>query len=647
MRVMKKIILSSLIMLMLLLTSCFPNNGNDNTNSDDNNLNLPNASEYITARKEEIIYVNIKQNGEVDTIKATNKIKDTAFSYYVDYGKFLSEGNLNITSGKGEIIIDNNKALIPSLDSYENFYYILSLDKEHYESLLPYEIEVEYKLNDKRVSYHDLVNKSGTVDMKILFKHNNEANNYFKNHFGAQIQIPFDNENVEIIESPNLMSKAIVGKTITLIYMAMPQTDLEINLKLNVKNFHFSGIEATYQEFNINDLINNFINFDDISFSDMTNLSEGIDLIVEEFSNVKEENQLNTLFNGLNDFKLDDINESINEEELMELETLVEALNNDTLKNLISSPINALRNNLDNKATYIEKYNLLNKSINDDIKKLTGSYYNVMTFNTNTQIDFSNSLLMLEAFDLIISNLELIKEETNNIFKNEFDLISLLEDKETLINTLNTIDEKTLEIKQLFQYLITNSVILSDNIKELFHFIEPLINLKESLTSLTSNLRTLVNEVRKDKENDVFSSSNINIYLLLQTMEEGMLGNPPMLLTLEEYVDNSNDDFEELDQLKELLEYTTIQTLEDEELTIKKVDALTFGFMFMNQALALPQQGQPMSFYDGLAMISSLKEILPLLPKFSDLNEEDIKSFLSNENLRTSYVQFIIKQQPF
>ncbi|MDD4090801.1 MAG: hypothetical protein PHY22_03730, partial [Acholeplasmataceae bacterium] len=284
MKTIKKIILISLVALSLGLFACDNNdiNNPNNDNPPSGDVILPDLETSKKAVKEEIIYVDIKQNGMIENIKASNKISNTEVSYYEDYGYFLPKGNLNISSPLGEILFpeEEHKALIPSLEEQDNFYYILALEKEKYQAQLPFDIKIMYKLENNIVGYQEIKGATGNVDIKITFTPNLNADRYFKEYFGAQIQIPLSTEHAELIEAKNALTKILAGKTLTLAYMAMPGQELEIDLKIKAKNFKFDGIQATYQQFDINDLMNSFINLEDFDLSQFNKLEDGVSMIV-------------------------------------------------------------------------------------------------------------------------------------------------------------------------------------------------------------------------------------------------------------------------------------------------------------------------------------------------------------------------------
>lgn len=653
MKTIKKIILISLVALSLGLFACDNNdiNNPNNDNPPSGDVILPDLETSKKAVKEEIIYVDIKQNGMIENIKASNKISNTEVSYYEDYGYFLPKGNLNISSPLGEILFpeEEHKALIPSLEEQDNFYYILALEKEKYQAQLPFDIKIMYKLENNIVGYQEIKGATGNVDIKITFTPNLNADRYFKEYFGAQIQIPLSTEHAELIEAKNALTKILAGKTLTLAYMAMPGQELEIDLKIKAKNFKFDGIQATYQQFDINDLMNSFINLEDFDLSQFNKLEDGVSMIVSEFTAIKEGDEgLDQLFNGLEELLSGNLDEFIDKDNFSQLGELINALNDSNFKMGYKSPATAISYLNANRDQLKAKYNNLAHDIETNVDELTKSYENIM--DSIDQIEEAVVLFLgynyqekYQEFDEIINKLSTIKEKIALLNENEIDLKYLINKKDEVLPIFSDIGTLNMEIKTHFQSLIVNFSSFAFHLSELSPLFDLIIgfgNFIEKISGLKTNLETLVSEIKKDKNDNVFISTII-IDPFLEGIENGSNGNPSLLSALEEVISQTSDfDLSELDQLATLFE-------KDMKTNLRKVDMIAIGFIEMNKALTLPQEGEEISFYDGLTLFTMIEEVVEFIPDFKAFDESLIRSFLSDENLPPKLVQFVIKQQPF
>ena len=228
---MKKLKIFILTLFSLVLVAC-NNNNNDELPEEPE---LP--TEILEVSKDEMIYVNLLESGEVSSMQASNKISDTTFAYYKEYGDFNESNHLHITSGDSEILIEDDYALIPSLKDYNSLNYILSLKTAGYQNSLPFKLEFKYKLNGNTVSYNTLKNASGEVEIIIEVNANSQAQSYFKDNYAAQIQVPINTSYNKVIDSGKTMSKMMVGQTLNLIYMVMPNTSETISITLSSTNF--------------------------------------------------------------------------------------------------------------------------------------------------------------------------------------------------------------------------------------------------------------------------------------------------------------------------------------------------------------------------------------------------------------------------
>ena len=65
----------------------------------------------------------------------------------------LQSGHLNITDGQAKVEIKDGKALIPSLQTHDDFFYTLNLNPSHYKSKLPFIFESTYKQMTTKPNY--------------------------------------------------------------------------------------------------------------------------------------------------------------------------------------------------------------------------------------------------------------------------------------------------------------------------------------------------------------------------------------------------------------------------------------------------------------------------------------------------------------
>ena len=150
---MKKII-NKIFSIVLLLIGIFVISGCESKPPVDDNKK-PEIKLPITTKKassDETIYVIVDSENQISSIKSSHHLTNAEFAKYEVHGKFLPDGHLNITNGLAQIEIKDEIAYVPSLSNHDSFFYTLNLDKEYYETKLPFSMKTTYKLNGEEVT---------------------------------------------------------------------------------------------------------------------------------------------------------------------------------------------------------------------------------------------------------------------------------------------------------------------------------------------------------------------------------------------------------------------------------------------------------------------------------------------------------------
>ena len=463
---MKKLKILILTLLFSLVLVACNNNNNDELPEEPE---LP--TEILEVSKDEMIYVNLLESGEVSSMQASNKISDTTFAYYKEYGDFNESNHLHITSGDSEILIEDDYALIPSLKDYNSLNYILSLKTAGYQNSLPFKLEFKYKLNGNTVSYNTLKNASGEVEIIIEVNANSQAQSYFKDNYAAQIQVPINTSYNKVIDSGKTMSKMMVGQTLNLIYMVMPNTSETISITLSSTNFSFSGIEATYSPFNIDDMMDSFLDFDldGLGLGAISDVGDGLDLILNEFNNAKV--MTDQLFDSISMFE-----QLVGNNQLNELDVLITELNSFTFRTGINLPSNSIKyTGIENREQYVSKYQNFSNLIIATIHDLTDHH------------------------TVLITSLDALKDSINdltkypNIYKNFVEIIDHLNDIKLAFNVINDLGPLTIDLivenKTIINEQFTIIGQLNNLIKSKFQtLIKGMIFLPSDLEGLANNI---------------------------------------------------------------------------------------------------------------------------------------------------------------
>lgn len=654
-KIIKKIIALIIVLLLSFSIVACDNNGSNNGSNNGNDkpvITLPDENNTLEKEKDEIIYVNMNQNGNIDSIKTTNRIKNSVFSYYKDYGKFLTTGNLNITSGKGPILIEEDYALIPSLQEDKNMFYTLNLNNEHYEPLLPFIITSSYKLNGDEVTYQELKNATGEVTLNFNFQSNANANSFYINNFAAQVQIPINIDNADIISAQGSMQQILIGKEISLVYMIMPGTNANIEIVLDAYNFSFAGLQAVLQPFEISSMLE-FLSIDDLGDFDfdLDNMPDQLDILINTLED-EVKTQLDPLFVDL----FPNLNEIPNQLSMLDqLEDLVDGLNNP----LLQTPLSLLTRNTSYRAGFTDNRHLFVTPVSNielGITNLNNQYLLLQYALNNLDLNYDLTpvvdeyQLLYSLFDEVIEELKNIKLKLNTLASyDELTLGLLINEKENFITLFNNIGDSSDLIKTNLQTLIKGMFVLPNKLEPLLgglaQIANPLIDFFNIVEDLYDDFSFLAVKIKEGLDNDWFS-------IISKTIISAFYDS----LVKEEPID-SNMDVEDLGLLQglELILIAKQQLVELEEVKdlykvdletgFRQIDMIGYAFIQINEGLSLVQENEEISFYEGMDLIKQLPLILELIPE--ENNNDPLPSFLSNLNVTPKTVQFIYKQQGF
>ena len=635
------------ILLLITLVGC----KKPNSNEDDTPPPITYPTEIVKAKADEVIFVTLNSDGIISSMNASNHITDAEFKNYQQFGHFNPTGHLNVTSSKAKISLKEDHALIPSLNNYENFFYMLGLDKDHYKNSLPFIITTSTKLDNNEVSSKELSGSSGNIKLSYKFEPNPQANLYYLKNFAAQVQIPINLTNSKIISSPNTMSEVLVGQTLTLAYMVMPGQSLTIEIELEASNFKFDGMQAVLMKFDLLEMAKDMINLNEMGLDQFPQMTDGITNIITEFTNAK--NQMEPFFQGLS--SLSQLNESFDLTMFSQLQLLIDGINEDELHmgytSLLNSQIygfgqgdklaqfvNPVKETRQSTSQLTTKYKMLEKAIQTlsiaktKIEPLITKYPQAFT-------KLNDIILSLESMKAIVSNLSLVDFKDLNI---------LIENKDNISIQLSNLDTLLESVKIDFQTLITSMYPLAEELGQIVMAINGvMLSINDFYLELTTlivkitDLAALINNGLNENWFSILARTGItklrdgltNVYSSAE--EPGLVEQLTLAKTgIEQY---------DLSQVQTMIQPLLNMFIPDEN-NKRQIDEFHLGFIQMNQGLALKQEGAPASFYDSINMIVSLRDILNLLPPKL---EGELPSFLSDKNESPNSLQFIIKYSGF
>ena len=240
--------------------------------------------------KDEVVYVKLNNNGNVDNVYVVNSFDAKNGEKIVDYGRYSNVLNLstsdklNYSSG----VVDVNVS-----DTNKKFYY--QGDMKNCE--IPWDINIRYTLDGKNISSEELAGKSGNLEISFDIKKNDTVDEVFFNNYALQISLTLDGDKCsDIIADGGTIASVGNNKTITYIKLAGEEASYTINS--NVENFEMDSISFN----GLNMDMNVDVNVDDMT-SSFDTLVDAIDKLNDGASELKSgvdtyKNGVSTLYTG-------------------------------------------------------------------------------------------------------------------------------------------------------------------------------------------------------------------------------------------------------------------------------------------------------------------------------------------------------------
>lgn len=320
-----------------------------------------------SSEKEEVIYTNLGSSGDVEKIYAVNIFEDKNI---VDYGIYDTVKNMNtqdaINYSNGKITVKNSE---------EKLYY-QGIMKQN--TQIPWNINIEYKLDGKQYKASELAGKSGKLEISLSIKENKNCKKNFFDNYALQTVVQLDTNLCENIKSDEA-TMANVGAIKQLTYTILPGNEKNIKITADVTDFEMSEIQINGINLNLG------LDKDSIDTSSLTSelnkLQDAVDELDSGSNKINDgakklDNGAVALSEGIKTIQdgLDQLNSksssltSGSSEVLSALKTIQSSLNNvstssDDLKKLssasteIKSGIDSLVKGLKTIDSSIDKYN--------------------------------------------------------------------------------------------------------------------------------------------------------------------------------------------------------------------------------------------------------------------------------------------------
>lgn len=580
--------------------------------------------------KEEVIYINLNGNGEVDNVYAVNILgtKDI-----IDYGDYSDIRNMNTTDS---LFYSNGK--VTGTNSAEKLYYQGTLN----EIEIPWNIKINYYLDGKEVNPDNLAGRTGALEIKISITQNEKCNSIFFENYALQSTLTLDSEKCTNIEADGA-TIANVGSDKQLSYIILPNKGKEIIIKADVKDFEMSSMAINGVKLGLT------VDVDDKELLDkVTELTDAIDKLNSGAISVND--GTSSLNNGTTDLSsgVDSLNSGVTSlnDGILKIYAGLEELNSNS-KNLTSGSsevLNALNqistalNNVDISTENISNLVSASSSIQNGINDLVSA---ITLLQENTNYDSYKAIMNTNGLN--IDSLQSNNASTIEVINNQ--IVVLTETRDKLLASGLAIDDS--QIVQIQTQINTFSQIIT--------LIQGNMASISGTESYLNNVSIGVNEVLNgattlQTKYDKFNSIIIN----LGDMLDGMVYN---LSTLSSAINTLISEYSKLDS--GITDYTNgVRTV------LSGYSQIVIGSNnLVNGSSTLKSGAEKLSIglselYSGTTELSKgttelnnqtsnldievtdqINEMIDDLDGTSD----EIVSFVSEQNINVDSVQFVIK----
>lgn len=196
--------------------------------------------------KEEVVYINLTKDGSVQDIYVVNIFELEKEGKIIDYGTYDSLRNMTTTD---EITYENNMVTIDA--NTEKLYYEGKLAH----NVIPWNISIQYYLDGKEYSASEIAGKTGALEIKLSIRENTACDSSFFEGYALQTTVTLDtNKCTNIIAEGATVAN--VGSDKQISYIILPNTETDITISADVREFEMNGIAMNGIRMNLNLEIN-------------------------------------------------------------------------------------------------------------------------------------------------------------------------------------------------------------------------------------------------------------------------------------------------------------------------------------------------------------------------------------------------------
>ena len=182
--------------------------------------------------KEEVVYINLNAQGEVEEINVVNIFDLAQNGTIVDYGKYETLRNMTSTSA-----IDYQNGVVTIQADAGKLYYEGKLSSNE----IPWNISIDYYIDGKLCSAEEVAGKSGKLKIVLDISRNEHYQGNFFDAYALQASLTLDTAKCSNIIAPDA-TVANVGSSKQLTHTILPGRGAHLEITADVVDFSMESI---------------------------------------------------------------------------------------------------------------------------------------------------------------------------------------------------------------------------------------------------------------------------------------------------------------------------------------------------------------------------------------------------------------------
>lgn len=183
-------------------------------------------------KKEEVVYVNLNNDGTVKGIYVVNSFELNGQGQIIDYGDYTGFRNM---TAMDEIKVEGERITIDT--KARKLYYEGTLNS----NAIPWVFDIKYFMDGVEYTAAEIAGKTGSLEIRISVRQNRGSHTTFFDHYTLQVSVELDTALCKNITAPGA-TLANAGKYKQAAFTILPGKEKDISITADVTDFRMPGI---------------------------------------------------------------------------------------------------------------------------------------------------------------------------------------------------------------------------------------------------------------------------------------------------------------------------------------------------------------------------------------------------------------------